>query len=45
MSTEDFSSSTTQDSFEDPLHPPDGDSTPLQLSHLSRQIFHKLDDT
>ena len=28
MSTEDFSSSTPQDSLEDKLHPPDGDSTP-----------------
>jgi len=28
MSTEDFSSSTPQDSLEDQLHPPDGDSTP-----------------
>ena len=28
MSTEDFSSSTPQDSLEDQIHPPDGDSTP-----------------
>jgi len=29
VSTKDFSSSTPQDSLEDQLHPPDGDSTPI----------------